>query len=95
MRAVTPGPHSLQIILERCGIALEADQLEKLWRYHQMLRRANVTLNLTRIHNFENMVIKHYVDSLLVLEYPRAALATDRHGLGCGFAGDSTQDRPA
>ena len=34
-----------------------------------MLRTANDRLNLTRIHNFENMVLKHYADSLLVLKY--------------------------
>lgn len=58
----------LAAILRRCGVALSADQLDQLWRYHQMLRSANPELNLTRIHNFENMVLKHYVDSLLVLK---------------------------
>lgn len=65
--ALTPGPQSLDAILKRCRISLDARQLDLLWRYHQMLRRANAELNLTRIHNFENMVLKHYVDSLLVL----------------------------
>ena len=34
-----------------------------------MLREANAELNLTRIHKFDNMVLKHYVDSLLVLRF--------------------------
>ena len=58
-----------------------------LWRYHRMLRQANASLNLTRIHNFENMVLKHYVDSLLVLKYRRIAGIADRHGLGSGLPG--------
>ncbi len=66
---MTPGPDALESILKRCGIVLDAAGVERLWRYHRMLRQANAELNLTRIHNFENMVLKHYVDSLLVLRY--------------------------
>ena len=66
---MTPGPKALEAILKRCGIRLEGPQIGTLWRYHEMLREANVELNLTRIHNFENMVLKHYVDSLLVLRF--------------------------
>ena len=92
---LSPGPQSLETILKRCGIALDPAQLDLLWRYHQMLRKANAELNLTRIHNFENMVLKHYVDSLLVLDSRRFARALDRHGLRPGPAGHSAQDRPA
>jgi 16S rRNA (guanine(527)-N(7))-methyltransferase RsmG len=87
MRPVNPGPRSLRAILERCGIALDSAQLEKLWRYHQMLRRANATLNLTRIHNFENMVLKHYVDSLLVLEHLELPSPLIDMGSGAGLPG--------
>lgn len=52
-------------ILDRCGIALSASQVRLLWRYHQLLREHNEKLNLTRVHNFANMVIKLYADSML------------------------------
>lgn len=52
-------------ILTRCGITTDALQLDRLWLYHQLLREHNADLNLTRIHNFENMVLKLYVDSIL------------------------------
>lgn len=52
-------------ILDRCGIHLSDDQTTRLWTYHQLLRQHNPELNLTRIHNFTNMVLKLYVDSLL------------------------------
>ena len=74
--AVAPSLKSLAAILARCGIALDAAQLQQLWSYHRMLRQANAELNLTRIHNFENMVLKHYVDSLLVLDLTRPAVPT-------------------
>ena len=52
-------------LLERSGIKLSEHQLDQLWLYHKLLRRYNPELNLTRIHNFTNMVLKLYVDSIL------------------------------
>ena len=40
-----------------------------------MLRRENAELNLTRIHNFDRMVRKHYVDSML------PATILEKHGI--------------
>ena len=64
---MVPSRQSLGELLSRCGVGLPPARLDALWAYHRMLRAANAELNLTRIHNFENMVLKHYVDSLLVL----------------------------
>ncbi len=50
---------SLVSIIEGCGLRLTPAQYDRLWAYHGMLRAANAELNLTRIHNFENMVLKH------------------------------------
>jgi 16S rRNA (guanine527-N7)-methyltransferase len=82
-----PGPEALQAILKRCGIELEPAQLDVLWRYHRMLRAANERLNLTRIHNFENMVLKHYVDSLLVLRFVELPSPLIDMGSGPGLPG--------
>jgi len=59
------GKRDMAALLERCGIRLSEKALEQLWSYHNLLRRYNPELNLTRIHNFENMVVKLYVDSIL------------------------------
>jgi 16S rRNA (guanine(527)-N(7))-methyltransferase RsmG len=61
----TPSPAGIAALMERCGIFLSATQIEQLWTYHQLLRQYNTELNLTRIHNFDNMVIKLYADSIL------------------------------
>lgn len=55
----------MDLLLQRCGLKLSADQLGQLWVYHQLLRRHDAELNLTRIHNFENMVVKLYADAML------------------------------
>jgi 16S rRNA (guanine(527)-N(7))-methyltransferase RsmG len=59
------GPDHMSVILQRSGITPDAAQLNRLWLYHQLLREHNTDLNLTRVHNFENMVLKLYVDSIL------------------------------
>jgi 16S rRNA (guanine527-N7)-methyltransferase len=84
---VTPGPKALRSILERCGIRLDDPKIELLWRYHQLLRQANARLNLTRIHNFENMVLKHYADSLLVLNLIEIPSPLIDMGSGAGLPG--------
>ncbi len=82
-----PGPDALDAILKQCGIALDSRQIDLLWHYHRMLREANARLNLTRIHNFENMVLKHYVDSLLVLRFEEPPSPLIDMGSGPGLPG--------
>ncbi|NOY70035.1 MAG: 16S rRNA (guanine(527)-N(7))-methyltransferase RsmG [Deltaproteobacteria bacterium] len=52
-------------ILSQCGIDIPSEQLPFLWAYHELIRRYNPELNLTRIHEFESMVVKLYADSIL------------------------------
>src|SRR3954453_22143905 len=82
-----PSRASLEAILRSCGIALSPAQYDALWNYHRMLREANAELNLTRIHNFENMVLKHYADSLLVLKFEDLPSPLIDMGSGPGLPG--------
>lgn len=82
-----PGPEQMSVVLERSGIRLSSTQLDQLWTYHQLLRQYNPELNLTRIHNFTNMVLKLYVDSILpgqLMELPSPLLDL---GTGPGMPG--------
>jgi 16S rRNA (guanine(527)-N(7))-methyltransferase RsmG len=82
-----PGRKSLEAILKSCGIHLAAQAVDALWEYHQMLREANTRLNLTRIHQFDNMVLKHYVDSLFVLRFEELPSPLVDMGSGPGLPG--------
>ena len=84
---MTPGRTSLEALITGCGISLDHAQLDQLWAYHRMLRSANAELNMTRIHNFENMVLKHYVDSLLVLKFVELPSPLIDMGSGPGLPG--------
>ena len=84
---MSPSRRSLQRLVEGCGITLNAQQYDQLWAYHGMLRAANAELNMTRIYNFENMVLKHYVDSLLVLKFLGTSTPLLDMGTGPGLPG--------
>lgn len=64
-RTNPPGPDGMDALLNSCGINLAPSQLKQLWAYHTLLRQYDAELNLTRVRNFENMVIKLYADSIL------------------------------
>lgn len=82
-----PSRAALAAMLDRCGVPLDGPGLDRLWTYHGLLRAANAELNLTRIHNFENMVLKHYVDSLLVLKFEELPAPLIDMGSGPGLPG--------
>lgn len=63
--STSAGPQKMSELLESCGLHLAPAQVKKLWGYHRLLRQHNPELNLTRIHNFTNMVLKLYADSIL------------------------------
>ena len=82
-----PAIEDLGALLRGCGIQLDRRQLSCLWMYHGLLRKYNPVLNLTRIRNFKNMVLKLYADSLLpadMLDLPSPLLDL---GTGPGMPG--------
>jgi 16S rRNA G527 N7-methylase RsmG len=82
-----PGPEQMDALLRRCGIHLAPSQLNQLWAYHRLLRRHDAELNLTRIRNFDNMVLKLYADSILpALHAPLPSPLLDL-GTGPGMPG--------
>jgi len=84
---VEPDAGQLARIFTSSGISLSPVQTRQLWKYHQLLREHNQELNLTRLHNFLNMVHKLYVDSVLpgmIMELPSPLLDL---GSGAGMPG--------
>ncbi|MCP4748873.1 MAG: 16S rRNA (guanine(527)-N(7))-methyltransferase RsmG [Desulfobacteraceae bacterium] len=82
-----PTRQGLARIFEQCDVALTRQQAEQFWTYHELLRRHNPDLNLTRIHNFENMVLKLYVDSVLPAQLIELASPLMDLGTGPGMPG--------
>lgn len=81
-------PERLGEMMAHHGFHLTPPQLELLTRFHQMLIERNRVLNITRIWNLEDIVLKHYVDCLIVLRYiPDLPSPLLDIGTGGGFPG--------
>lgn len=87
MSSLRPSPQSLKQLLSRWGFTLDQKRIDQIWRYHTLLRQANEELNMTRIHNFEAMVLKHYVDCLLPTRLTKLTGPLLDMGTGPGLPG--------
>jgi len=74
-------------MLIRSGIDLQPQPLNQLWTFHQLLRQRNETRELTRIIEFRSVVIKHYVDCLIIGKFISLPSPIIDIGTGAGFPG--------
>jgi 16S rRNA (guanine527-N7)-methyltransferase len=80
-----PDPQFMDDLLQMGGIYLQPQQLSLLWRFHNLLRKRNLDRDLTRITGFESMVIKHYVDCMVVAQRTKLPNYLLDIGTGPGF----------
>ena len=78
--------------LEELGIELSGEQIEQFIKFYEMLVEKNKVMNLTGITEFNEVIVKHFIDSLaLVKVIDKAKLADDISiidiGTGAGFPG--------
>lgn len=84
-----PSRGRLEELLNGHGVSLPAATLDMVWRYHQILRRNNHDLDLTRLIGFETIVQRHYADCLILHgmmkgQWPSPLVDI---GTGAGFPG--------
>lgn len=53
---------------EVLDVSIQDDTLEKYIKYYEMLIEKNKVMNLTSITEFEEVVVKHFLDSLLIIK---------------------------
>ena len=78
----------------RNGMNISELQAEQLYRYYTMLVEKNKVMNLTAITEFRDVVIKHFIDSAVLIKYLNDKSAADGQqkslidiGTGAGFPG--------
>lgn len=74
---------------EKIGISLENEQIDKFNKYYELLIEKNKVMNLTGITEYKDVVIKHFLDSVLTY---KSILKEDTEtiidiGTGAGFPG--------
>lgn len=75
------------------GIALTQQQKEQFLQYYEYLIKKNEVMNLTAITDYEEVIVKHFLDSLSIVKAP--CFETDKLsnkklidvGTGAGFPG--------
>lgn len=74
---------------ENIGVILTEDQLHQFYRYYEILTEWNQVMNLTAITEYEDVVQKHFADSLALIPVcgVSASGALLDVGTGAGFPG--------
>ncbi len=74
----------------RAWVDLTTEQVERLYRHYEHLERWNKKINLTAVESGEEMVIRHYCESLFFgshIPATNALLSLADVGSGAGFPG--------
>ena len=72
---------------QEIGYTLQEEQLEQFFTYKELLIEWNKKMNLTAIEQEEDIITKHFIDSLSIASYiPDTAKVIDI-GTGAGFPG--------
>ena len=72
-------------LFSRSGIRVDDNELELLCRFYRELKGKNPTLNLTSLTSFEDIIIKHFVDCLLITKFIELKSPLLDIGTGAGF----------
>ena len=77
--------------LEKLGISISEEQLEQFISYYEMLIEKNKVMNLTAITDFDEVIEKHFIDSLNLSRITDrkwtivACSALTKMGITCGL----------
>lgn len=80
-------PEYMARLFARHDFSVTPRQLDRFWRYYDLLRRHNASLDLTRIMGIEATVLKHFVDSAIILRWYTPSGPVLDIGSGPGFPG--------
>ena len=75
--------------LKNYGVSVSDDQISNLDKYYEMMVETNKSLNLTAITEFDEVLVKHYIDSVSIIrdiDMTREISVIDV-GTGAGFPG--------
>lgn len=73
--------------LKELDLTLDNEQLEKFYNYMNLLIDWNKKINLTAIIEPEDIILKHFIDSLTILKYIKEGKSVIDVGTGAGFPG--------
>ncbi len=72
-------------IFERNQILLTEEQIEKFFNYYNLLIETNNKFNLTTITEQDDVIVKHFLDSVIASKYLKQGAKIIDIGAGAGF----------
>jgi 16S rRNA (guanine527-N7)-methyltransferase len=82
-------PQYIKDSCQKVGAALTEKQVKQFYRYYELLTEWNQVMNLTAITEYEEVILKHFVDSIALIQVqdmtkPKTIIDV---GTGAGFPG--------
>ena len=77
----------MKFYLEELSIMFNEEQYKKFYKYMNLLIEWNEKINLTAITNKEDIILKHFIDSLTISKYIDKNSKLIDVGTGAGFPG--------
>ena len=71
----------------KIGIKLNLEEIEKLYKFMDLLLEWNEKINLTAITKPEDIILKHFIDSITIKKYIENKDKVLDMGTGAGFPG--------
>ena len=78
---------NLKEFLKEINIDITLEQTENFYKFMNLLLEWNEKINLTALTSQEDIILKHFVDSLTVLKYIKSKESIVDIGTGAGFPG--------
>jgi len=79
--------NKLQTEAKKIGVELNNNQLEQFYKYMKILLEWNEKINLTAITEENDIIYKHFIDSLTIYKYIDKDASLIDVGTGAGFPG--------
>lgn len=80
-------PEYMNRLFNEYQFPVTKEQLSRFWKYYDLLRQHNAKLDLTRIMGIEATVLKHFIDSAIILRWFDPSGPVLDIGSGPGFPG--------
>ena len=74
------------------GVEISQKQAEQFYKYMELLLEWNEKMNLTAITEPEDIILKHFIDSLTIISYLKEANTVLDIGTGAGFPRNTIKD---
>ncbi len=74
-------------LADEINVCISEEKLEKFYEYKEMLKEWNEKINLTAIIEDKEIILKHFIDSLMINKYIGKNVSLIDIGTGAGFPG--------